>query len=69
MIYGVEVWRYHKKCEYFVGKKKDIPKFISHTIDDYDDGECSYRIFRITFGVYREVSFKQKMKFLEQARQ
>lgn len=69
MRYCVEVWRHHKKCEYFVGKKKDIPKFISHTIDDYDNGGCSYRIFRITFGIYKEISFKQKMEFLEQARQ
>lgn len=69
MRYGVEVWRYYKKCEYYVGKKKDIPKFISYTIDDYDDGECSYRIYKIIFGIYKQVSFKQKMKFLEQARQ
>jgi hypothetical protein len=68
MTYKVEVWRDHKRCECYVGKKKDIPKFISHTIDDYDNGECAYRIYRIFFGIYKRVSFRQKMKFLEQAR-
>ena len=69
MRYRVEVWRYHKKCECYVGKKKDIPKFISHTIDDYDNGECAYRIYRIFFGIYMRISFRRKMKFLRQARQ
>ncbi len=69
MRYAVEVWRYHKKSEYCVCKKKDVSRFISHTINDYDNGECAYHIYLIIFGIYKGISFRQKMKFLEKARQ
>lgn len=71
MTYAVEVWREpeHERWRYYVCKKKEISRFISHTIDDYDNGKYSYRIFRIIFDRHMEISYRQKMKFLKQARQ
>lgn len=71
MIYGVEIWRYHKKCKYLVGNKKHTLKVISRYINDYDEGECAIHIYRIMFFglLIRRVSLSKKMKFLEQARQ
>lgn len=74
-MYAVEVWRYGERWRFYICRKEDIPRFISHTIEDYDKGECAYRIYRIFFYNYtfckhmKEISFRQKMKFLKQARQ